>query len=155
MYTTKNYSADGGDRLVIGGTLEFTEGAVVVDPSESLKGAAGADAPWLEVSHQCIIIPADATGTAIEGSVEVQVRAYIGSTQKAAAVTPTPDDDGITTTSENPEGTPLIAKVTVSWDETVAETNGAILLSIAIADGPDNPIVRVVPWVKVPTAVGA
>jgi len=160
MYVTKNYSTDGGDRWVIGGTLEITADATIVDPETKIKGAdgadgtPGADAPWVEISHPCIIIPADAAGVAITGNAEINVQAYIGSVQKKATVTAAADDDGITVSSSNPEGFPLLSQTLVSWENAVTSTNGKITLSINIADGPSS-IVRFIPWVKVPTAAPA
>lgn len=43
-YTTKNYSTDGGDTLVIGGTLKVEEGATVTGLSANPLTAATADA---------------------------------------------------------------------------------------------------------------
>ena len=38
-YTTKNYTTDGGDKTVIGGTLEIKEGAVLLGLPQAAKQA--------------------------------------------------------------------------------------------------------------------
>lgn len=161
MHVTKNYSTDGGDRWVIGGTLEIAADAAIVDPENKIKGADGADgadAPWVDISLPCLIIPAYVTGKPIAGSAEIDVKTYIGAVEKESTVTATSDDEGITADAGNPEdpedaeATLLLSRTQVTWTDAITETHGMLALSIEIADGPQEPLVRYIPWIVVPTA---
>lgn len=82
-YITKNYSTDGGDTLVIGGTLKVEAGATV----EGLEGGGGATA-WADITGKpttfAPAIGATAT-TAAAGNHNHAVTADAGSGLAAAA----------------------------------------------------------------------
>ena len=63
-YITKNYSTDGGDTLVIGGTLKVEAGATV----EGLEGGGGATA-WADITGKPAVIAAGADQAAARTAI--------------------------------------------------------------------------------------
>lgn len=75
-YVTKNYSTDGGDTLVIGGTLKVEAGATV----EGLEGDGGA-AAWADITGKPAVIAA--------GADQAAARTAIGAGTSSLAVATT------------------------------------------------------------------
>lgn len=75
-YITKNYSTDGGDTLVIGGTLKVEAGATV----EGLEGGGGATA-WADITGKPAVIAA--------GADQAAARTAIGAGTSSLAVATT------------------------------------------------------------------
>ncbi|MCX2696714.1 hypothetical protein [Ochrobactrum chromiisoli] len=63
-YITKNYSTDGGDTLVIGGTLKVEAGATV----EGLEGGGGATA-WADITGKPAVIAVGADQAAARTAI--------------------------------------------------------------------------------------
>ena len=184
MNTTKNYSTDGGDKAVVGGALEVESGgALAVKSGGTLEvqsggtleiktgatvnglpaGPAGADAVWVEVDTPCVLIPCDAAGVAVAGSIQITANGYIGKTHKTtAAGTVTTGDDALEDEPSSTADGGYIA--TISWTAAPTADSGVITLNLyvdgynldAAATPPTlgDPIVRTIPWCKV-TASGA
>lgn len=72
-YTTKNYSTDGGDKLVIGGTLEIAAGASVtgITTATIVDGLTSTDATKALSAKQGKVLKdaADALATTVSGKL--------------------------------------------------------------------------------------
>lgn len=69
-YTTKNYTEQGGEKTVIGGTLEIKEGATVT-------GIAVTAAPASETSLGGIKASAKTTGETVEAKIGDDAKLYV------------------------------------------------------------------------------
>jgi|GEM_PF-1650700 len=81
-YITKNYSTDGGDTLVIGGTLKVEAGATV----EGLEGGGGATA-WADITGKPAVIAAGADQAAARTAIGAGTSSVVvgtGATNAAA-----------------------------------------------------------------------
>lgn len=81
-YVTKNYSTDGGDTLVIGGTLKVEAGATV----EGLEGDGGA-AAWADITGKPAVIAAGADQAAARTAIGAGTSSVVvgtGATNAAA-----------------------------------------------------------------------
>lgn len=81
-YVTKNYSTDGGDTLVIGGTLKVEAGATV----EGLEGDGGA-AAWADITGKPAVIAAGADQSAARTAIGAGTSSVVvgtGATNAAA-----------------------------------------------------------------------
>jgi hypothetical protein len=76
-YITKNYSTDGGDTLVIGGTLKVEAGATV----EGLEGSGGGSTAWADITGKPAVIAA--------GADQAAARTAIGAGTSSLAVATT------------------------------------------------------------------
>jgi len=89
-YTTKNYSTDGGDKFVIGGTLEITEGASVtgITTATIVDNLTSTDATKALSAKQGKVLKDAAS--ALTTTVDGKLTATIAANQAASTETTNP-----------------------------------------------------------------